>query len=86
MDDLRYSPTMLGILYTSIRAKYFASYTNQNFKTEKFEGLSLFLKKEEVDPSKYFDFVFGMLDYRKPLQPNKLANPELVQKFKNTVK
>lgn len=77
---------MLGMTYVNLRSKYFAQYTSNYFNPDHFVVLGKFLEKENLEPSKYMDFVFGMLEYRKPLTPAKLANPELVLKYRTTVK
>lgn len=81
-----YSPIVLGMTYVSLRAKYFAQYTSNYFNPDHFDQLSKFLEREQVNPNKYMDFVFGMLEYRKPLTPAKMANPELILKYREITK
>lgn len=77
---------MLGMTYINLRKKHFALYTSTYFNVEHFELLSKFLEKEQVNPIKYFDFIFGMLEYTKPLTPAKMVDPELILRYRNTVK
>lgn len=77
-----YGPLLLGILYVSLREKYYPNYTNGNFNPNDFTDLGLYLQKEGVDPRKYFDYVFGMCDYERPLKPKSLINPKLLLDFK----
>ena len=72
--------------YVNMRAKHFAQYTTNHFNPDHFVVLSRFLEKEQVSPASYFDFVMGMLDYKKAPTPKSLANPELLQRYRNTVK
>lgn len=77
-----YGPILLGMLYVSLREKYFPKYTGNYYNPNDFTDLGLFLQKEEIDPKKYFDFVFGMCDYTVPLKPKSMIDPILVLKFK----
>lgn len=78
-----YNSIVLGTTYVNLREKYFSYYHTKTFKPEDFDQLGMFLEKEGVSPAKYIDFVFGLLDYRKPLSPTKLKNPELIRRFKD---
>jgi hypothetical protein len=80
-----YSPVMLGILYVQTRSKYFATYSSNHFNPDDFLILSKFLERENVSPHGYFDYVLGLLDFRKPPTPKKLADPLLVQRYKNNM-
>ena len=79
-----YSPVRVGALYIAIRGKYFTFYKKaSNFNTNDFVQLARFLNKEQVNPEKYFEFVFGILDNKKPLTPKGLCNPLLIRDFKS---
>lgn len=76
---------LLGKIYVDLRRRYFPRYTNTNFNPNDFRNLSIFLAKEKINPVLYIDFVFGTLDYQRPLLPKSLADPELVLKFRQMV-
>ncbi len=80
-----YSPVLVGIVYITMRAKYFSKYNSNNFDPKKFIELARFLEREKLHPQKYMDFIFGMLDYKKPLKPDKLIDPILVQQFRQHI-
>ena len=77
-----HNPLLLGILYVSLREKYFPTYKGNSFNVNDFYDLSVLLKKENIDPRKYMDCVFGLMDYTKPLLPKSLADPVLVVKYR----
>lgn len=86
MSDIKYSPTMLGINYVTIRNKYFAKYDSFHYKIDNFISLGIFLEKEKIDPISYFEFVFGILDYKHPPKPKTLMHPELIQRYRSTIR
>lgn len=86
MANYVYSPVVLGMFYVAIREKYFAKYTTNYFNPLHFERLAKFLEKENINPQAYMNYVFGILEYKIPPTPAKLANPILVQKFRSTIK
>jgi hypothetical protein len=81
-----YNPVNIGLLYVAVRNKYFSKYNSIHFKTQDFRDLSLLLEKEKTDPQKFFDYVFGMCDYQRPLSPKSLCNPVLIMEFKQKVR
>ena len=80
-----YNPVMLGMIYVNIRSKHFAQYSS-NFNPDHFVDLGKFLEKEQINPNAYFDYAMGFLELKRPLSPAKLADPELLLKFKATIK
>ena len=86
MTSYVYSPVILGMFYVAIREKHFAKYTTNHFNPKHFDRLAKFLEKENINPQKYMNFVFGMLEYKVPPTPAKLANPLLVEKYRSMVK
>jgi len=81
-----YSPFTLGITYVNLRRRYFPKYKGSNFNPDDFKQLALFLQKENVNPTSYIDFVFGMLDYERPLIPKSLADPLLMAKYRQMIR
>lgn len=80
-----YSPIFMGIVYTTLRSKYFPKYTSNYFDPNDFINLGRYLEKEQVHPQKYIDFIFGILEYKTPLTPEKMIDPILVDKFRHTI-
>jgi hypothetical protein len=77
-----YGELLLGMLYVSLREKYYPVYTSGNFNPSDFKDLGLYLQKEQVDPRKYFDYLFGMCEYQRPLKPKSMIDPILMLEFK----
>ncbi len=81
------TPFVVGQTYVELRSRYFPLYgKNLRFHTEDFVDLTRFLEKEKISPRSYLDFVLGILDYRRPLSPKALADPLLVQKYREMVR
>src|SRR5262245_11647297 len=81
-----FTPAMVGALYISIREKYFPDYRTNYFNPADYSDLAKFLHKENVNPEKYLHYVFGILDYKRPLKPKSLVDPLLVSQFKQSTK
>jgi len=67
-----FTPALVGALYISIREKYFSDYRTNYFNPADYSDLAKFLHKENVNPEKYLHYVFGILDYKRPLRPTEL--------------
>jgi len=67
-----FTPALVGALYISIREKYFPDYRTNYFNPADYSDLAKFLHKENVNPEKYLHYVFGILDYKRPLRPTEL--------------
>lgn len=84
---LRYDLGYLSALYNSCVMHHFPESRRRIFNKDEKDLLALarFLRKEGLDPNKYFHFVFGVQDtvYPYPPSPKTLLDPLLVQKYRS---